>query len=134
MSRRADGTIVLASARHSMTTCSLSGRGISTAGRDLQLQSVKFLTADQIRHRAAFEPAADQLAIFLAYFRRRGLGVAQAVEIDPLAADGVGQQHFRVEPGRFDPFLGEVLGGPVQQGASVQTCSVLTAGCMGESL
>jgi len=54
--------------------------------------------------------------------------VAQAVEVDPLAADGMGEQHLRVEARRSSMlFWARCFAGPVEEAApSVQDCSVLT--------
>src|SRR5262249_52143706 len=74
------------------------------------------LTAHQIRHRTPFHAPPHQLAEAASgVFGGRFL-IAR-IQLDAPAAQGVGQQHFRVQPRKLRPLLGQVAGGPVEQTA-----------------
>ena len=71
--------------------------GDQHVGRDPERERVELATAHQIGHRRAFGPAADQPRkaardCLAGHARRR------CVEFDPLAAQGMGQQDFGIQP------------------------------------
>ena len=105
--------ISLARLRHSMTTCSLSGRGISTAGPTSNSRP-KNSFGRRGRRPGSPRRAADQLAVRVRDVVRGGFLVA-GVELGCAAAEGVGEQHLGVEPRELDPFSCQVAGGPVEQ-------------------
>ena len=84
--------------------------------RDLQLQSVKFLAPDQIRHRAAFQPLADQIAKLLPNLRRDAISLKRmpyrSMRLQPTAwasSTSASRRAVSIVLG------GEMLGGPIEQ-------------------
>src|SRR5262249_31988546 len=83
-------------------------------------QSKKLFTADQVRDRAPPEAAADQLTEAITEAASDEFAVAQAVQVDALAAQDVGEQQFGLEAGRLDPLLGQEARGLAEQDADGQ--------------
>src|SRR5262249_36322214 len=77
----------------------------------------ELLAADEVGDRAALDAPADEVAVLLARLLARGVAVARAVEVDALAAEGVGQQHLGVQARELHALLRQEAGRPVEQPA-----------------
>src|SRR5207245_2818791 len=74
-----------------------------------------FLLAYQVGYGAALEAPSNQVAIALTNFRSRLFAEAGAIQVDPVTADGMSQEHFGIQAREFRPFLGQVLCRPLEQ-------------------
>ncbi len=95
---------------------SVSGRGMSTSGVTRNAERIELAPADQVGHRHALGPLAHELAELLPH-GFGGLLVERGVELNSRAAQGMGQQHFGVEPRAFGVALAQEVGRPGKQPA-----------------
>ena len=75
-------------------------------GADLELAGIKFPLAHQVSDRAAIDTLPDKLAKLVQDPLPRFL-VKPRVEVDPLAAERVGQQDLGIQPGRAGSLAGK---------------------------
>jgi len=89
------------------------GAGDQDVWRDAKRERIEFALSNEISDGDAFGPPLDQLAEPSTHFVGDHF-VKRRVEHDPLAAAGMGQQHFRIEPRAFRAVRLEKVGGPGQ--------------------
>ena len=92
------------------------GAGDQHGRRDLERQGVELLAADEVGHRRALGPAADQVAEPAARAAPHLVGEV-GVELHALPLEHVGQHDLRVEPRALRAPSLEVIGRPGQQPA-----------------
>ena len=90
-------------------------------GRDGERQREELAVAHEVRHRFAGGALLDQLAKLRPQFFARGL-LERRVQLDPLAAADVGEQHLGVEPRRLGALLFQEVGRPVKEPADSPRC------------
>jgi hypothetical protein len=83
---------------------------------DIEAEVVELLEADEVSDRAAFDTLFDTAAVAVADFVA-GQFIEPGVEGDPLYAQDVSQQDFRIESWRVSLFVFEEVGRPCQQTA-----------------
>src|SRR5262249_29580050 len=93
---------------------------------DLELQREELLAADEIRRRTALGTLANQLAEALPGVLGRHVVLAHE-KLEPLPAQGVGQQDLGLDLRPFNTFFREELGRPLAQ--PLDAPRFLASGC-----
>ena len=86
------------------------------ARTDFETERIELPPPDEIGHRRSLRPLADQFAEGGPLLLVRHVFEGR-IELDPLAAQGLGQQDFGVQPRRVGPATLEIVGRPLQQSA-----------------